>query len=138
MWGSGSMANKPKRPGYSDISFLVYSFDSRAMRVALSLSVSRKLSCGVDGEHIDVAMPALSMSSSDFCTDQLSRGRLASFAFFSASSQLGGVTWWCTSMRCGLACAVALKPDAANAPAASAAAPPARTRRRVSAGLQQL
>jgi len=46
---------------------------SPRMRAALSLSLSRKLSCGVVGEHIDVAMPALSMSSSDFCTDQLSR-----------------------------------------------------------------
>jgi hypothetical protein len=32
------------------------------------------------------------MSSSDFCTDQLSRGKLESLAFFSASSQGGGVT----------------------------------------------
>src|SRR3981189_520751 len=83
--------------------FFVYSFDSRARRAALSLSLPRKLSCGVVGEHIAGAMPALSMSSSDFATDQLASGGLARFAFFTASSQVGGEIWWCTSMRCGLA-----------------------------------
>jgi hypothetical protein len=36
----------------------VYSFDSRAMRAAASWSWSRKLTCGVVGETIAVAMPA--------------------------------------------------------------------------------
>src|ERR1700704_2634105 len=116
--------------------FFVYSFDSRARRAALSLSLPRKLSCGVVGEHIAVAMPALSMSSSDFATDQLASGGLARFAFFTASSQVGGEIWWCTAMRCGLSCA--LRPDAANAPTASAAAPPASRLRRETVGVQQL
>jgi hypothetical protein len=33
----------------------------------------------------------VSISSSDFCTDQLSRGKFDSLAFLSASSQGGGV-----------------------------------------------
>src|SRR5262245_17028013 len=116
--------------------FLVYSFDSRARRAAVSLSLPRKVSCGVVGEHIAVAMPALSMSSSDFATDQLASGGLARLAFFTASSQVGGEIWWWTSMRCGLACA--LRPDAAKAEAASTAAPPARRLRREIVGVQQL
>jgi len=69
----------------------VYSFDSRATRAAASLSLARKLSCGVVGETIAVAVPPLSMSSSDFCTDQSSRGELwGTPAFFIAATQFGG------------------------------------------------
>ena len=74
------------------MSFLAYSFDSRAMRAAASLSWSRKFTCGVVGETIAVAMPAWSMSSSDFCGDQLTIGGLSRWAFFTASSQDGGET----------------------------------------------
>src|SRR5215813_7823470 len=106
------------------------------MRAAVSLS--RNFTCGVVGEAMTVATPALSMSSSDFCGDQLDIGALARFALRTASIHVGGEMWWCTSMRCGLAWAAASRPDAANAPAASEAAPPATNARRLSeAGGQQ-
>jgi len=57
------------------------------------LSPARKLSCGVVGEQIAVAVPPWSMSSSDFCTDQLFSGGLPRLAFFTASSQVGGEMW---------------------------------------------
>ena len=85
------MANTPKRSGWSLISFLAYSFDSRATRAASALS--NGLVCGVVGEVIEVATPPLSMSSSVFCTDQLAIGGLVRFIFFNPSSQLGGEMW---------------------------------------------
>src|SRR5262245_3779668 len=66
------------------------------------------------------------MSSSDLCGDQLTTGRLSRLALFSPSTHAGGETWWCTAMRCGLACAPALPPAAANAPMPNAAMPPAK------------
>jgi hypothetical protein len=50
------------------------------------------LTCGVVGETIAVAVPARSISSSDFCGDQLTTGGLSRLAFFSASTQAGGET----------------------------------------------
>ena len=51
------------------MSLAVYSLLSRAMRTASSLP--RNEMPGVVIEAMEVATPDLSMSSSDFCTDQL-------------------------------------------------------------------
>src|SRR5262249_60234101 len=99
------------------ISFLVYSFDSRATRAAASLSWSRKLTCGVVGETIAVAMPARSMSSSDFCGDQLTIGGVSRLAFFTPASQDGGGTRGGPSVRWGLARARGLRPRGGTAAA---------------------
>ncbi len=53
-------------------------------------AAGRKPTCGVVGEVMAVAMPALSMSSIERCGVQLVSGGLSSFAFFSASNQVGG------------------------------------------------
>ena len=56
-----------------------------------------------------VAMPALSISSSDLCGVQSLTGGESKLDFLSELTHSGGERWWCTSMRCGLAdvCAVA-------------------------------
>ena len=45
------------------------------------------------GEVIDVATPALSMSSSERCGVQLFTGGESSFDFFSSATQGGGEMW---------------------------------------------
>src|SRR3954467_6884038 len=121
MFGSGSMANVPKRPAGSDSSFLEYSFDSRQTRTAVSLPSG--VTCGVGGDRIAVATPPLSMSSTIFCGDQFDSGKSLRPITSMAFSQDGGTTWACTSMRCGFACAntFGAKPVAAS-PAAAAPA----------------
>ena len=92
------------------------------MRTAASLPSG--VTCGVVGDRIAVATPPLSMSSSDFCTDQCAIGGLAAPISFMACSQLGAATWWCTSMRRGVACAKLLRakpPTAAHRERGSAA-----------------
>jgi hypothetical protein len=105
MYGIGSMANTPKRPGFSAISSLVYSLDSRATRAASA--GGRKLTCGVVRDTMAVAVPALSISSSERCTVHAVTGGVSRPAFFNASNQVGGTMWWCMSMRCSVSFAKA-------------------------------
>ena len=122
MCGSGSVAQTPKRPGWSVSIFLAYSLNSRAILTATSLPSG--VTCGVVGEVIEVATPPLSMSSRSFCTDQFFSGKSLRPITSIAANQVGGTMWQCTSMRCGLACAKTLgaKPAAAATPAAAAPA----------------
>jgi hypothetical protein len=75
----------------------------------------------------------LSISSSDFCTDQLAITGSSALISFMACSQLGDARWWCTSMRRGVVCAELLVGKLATAAVATPAAAPASTCRRLTA-----
>ena len=56
------------------------------------MALSSPVTCGVVGDVIAIATPPLSMSSSDFCTDQFTIGGLSFFMLLTASSHVGGET----------------------------------------------
>ncbi len=88
MYGSGSIANVPNRPGCWLSSFFAYSLDSRASRAASSAGKSP--TCGVVGDVMAVATPPLSISSIVFCTDQFVIGGLSFPMRVTALSHVGG------------------------------------------------
>ena len=65
--GKGIEANMPNRPGWSVRSLAAYSFASRESLRPRGTSPSH--TPGLINEVTEVAIPLLSMSSSDFCTD---------------------------------------------------------------------
>ena len=76
MSGNGIEANEPKRPGWSRTSCAAYSFDSRAILREPGTSPAHACMPGLMSEVIEVAMPLLSMSSSEASTDHLAWPRI--------------------------------------------------------------
>src|SRR3954469_10012842 len=128
--GNGITANERKRPGWSRSRLAAYSLQARAS-LRDSSSTLPNHTPGLMIEVIEVAMPALSMSSSDMAGDHLVG--LVLRWLVSAWACTGGTMWWWTSMRCGLAGAWASAGVAAKAerPAPIALMPPATKARRL-------
>ncbi len=128
--GSGMAAKKRNRPGWSRPSWAQNSLHSRAS-FRVSSSTWPYQGPGLMIETIEVAMPPLSISSSDIDTDHFGMPLIRAAAALSCA---GGTTWWWTSIRCGLDAASAVAAPRPAMPSPTAA-PPARKRLRFTAVL---